>query len=264
MPELGLALFANQGEEISKNGITSIKLTQCKFLLHGEIGKLASTCRPSYACPVDPAPTQILSFIRFPKMGLNRKYVGDQYPLCSDLPPQHFLSQGSTYRLLDSPAPELHVDPIEWRSGGEAPLVLDAGSNLYTKLAGEAPKLKVVLDQALSCTGDECSINTVRTVKVGENYYEYIRAPCVNQAFYSDAKTIAKRTNGGHAMCGDPRVESATAACCGASEGWSEKVRMIGWPFVVELLCPFLTYIFVDLVLGRANEFRHSLRSMQC
>ena len=157
-------------------------------------------------------------------MGLNGKYVGDMLPLCSDLPTQHFLSKGSTYQLLDSPAPELHEDPIEWRAGGESALILDSASSLYAKLGGEAPKLKIVLDETLGCSGDECSINTVRVVKAGDYYYEYIRPPCVHQAFYNEAKTIARRTKGDDAMCADPRVEAATAACCGGSETWSEKV----------------------------------------
>ena len=157
-------------------------------------------------------------------MGLKGNYVGDMYPLCSDLPAQHFLSKGSAYQLLDSPAPELHEDPIEWRTGDESVLVLDSTSNLYAKLAAEAPKLKIVLDETLGCSGDECSINAVRVVKAGDYYYEYIRSPCVHQAFYNEAKTIAKRARGDKAMCADPRVEAATAACCGSNEAWSEKV----------------------------------------
>lgn len=110
-------------------------------------------------------------------MGLNRQYVGDGYPLCSDLPPQHFLSQGSVYQLIDSPLPELQEDPAEWRSA--TPLTLDATSPLFAKLS--AGGLKVVLDQTLACSGVECAINAIRTVKVGDLYYEYIRTPCVTK-----------------------------------------------------------------------------------
>jgi len=158
-------------------------------------------------------------------MGLNRKYVGDGYAICSDLPAQHFLAQGSTYQLLDSPAPELHVDPIEWRS--ETPLTLDPTSQLYAKLSAEVPKLKIVLDQTLACTGIECSINAIRTLKVGGIYYEYIRTPCVNKAFYDEARTIVRRENGDNAMCADPLMASATAACCGDSATWSEAVSSV-------------------------------------
>lgn len=158
-------------------------------------------------------------------MGLNRKYVGDGYAICSDLPAQHFLAQGSTYQLLDSPAPELHVDPIEWRS--ETPLTLDPTSQLYAKLSFEVPKLKIVLDQTLACTGLECSINAIRTLKVGGIYYEYIRTPCVNKAFYDEARTIVRRENGDNAMCADPLMASATAACRGDSATWSEAVSSV-------------------------------------
>ena len=45
---------------------------------------------------------------RLPKMGLDTTYVGDGYPLCSDLPWGHFLNKGATYRLLGGqPSPEL-------------------------------------------------------------------------------------------------------------------------------------------------------------
>lgn len=201
----------------------------------------------------------LLSCCRFPKMGLNGQYIGDTYPLCSDLPPQHFLSQGSTYQLLDSPAPELHMDPIEWRSGTESTLVLDPSSNLYTALAAEAPKLKIVLGGNLACTGDECSVDAVRVVKAGDYYYEYIRSPCVHQAFYNDAKTIAKRTKGEQAMCADPRDASATAACCGDSDAWSEQVSVVLSQSLV-LICLYLSHQCPFLqVLGRKDAFCYCL-----
>eukprot|EP00538_Stauroneis_constricta_P006114 CAMPEP_0119557550 /NCGR_PEP_ID=MMETSP1352-20130426/9190_1 /TAXON_ID=265584 /ORGANISM="Stauroneis constricta, Strain CCMP1120" /LENGTH=2298 /DNA_ID=CAMNT_0007604673 /DNA_START=349 /DNA_END=7245 /DNA_ORIENTATION=+ len=161
---------------------------------------------------------------RFPKMGLNRKYVGDGYPLCADLPEKHFLREGAVYRFLGSnPLPELHHEIDQWRSDPAAKrFTLDATqSNLYEKLCNPqgdgscAFQAKVVLDVDLDCVGDECYLDTLRTVEVSNGmYYEYIRKPCVHQAFYQDAKTIIRHWNFDEYMCADPRTESATIACC--------------------------------------------------
>jgi hypothetical protein len=52
---------------------------------------------------------------RFPKMGLDRKYVGDGLPLCTDLPSKHFLAKGATYKLRGrTPAPISQRDPVLW------------------------------------------------------------------------------------------------------------------------------------------------------
>ena len=158
-------------------------------------------------------------------MGLSGLYVGDGYPLCEDLPSRHFLSKGAVYLLLDSPAPEHHADPVEWRTDSNTThLVLDPSSQLSSKLLADAPQVKIVLDEAVACTGVECTINTIRTVKTGGFYYEYIRAACVHPAFFSGARAIAKRVRGGQPMCGNPLVETATAACCGDNISWNESV----------------------------------------
>ena len=36
----------------------------------------------------------------FPKIDLNEGYIGDRFPLCTDLPQHHFLKQGAKFRLL--------------------------------------------------------------------------------------------------------------------------------------------------------------------
>ena len=36
----------------------------------------------------------------FPKIDFDSGYIGDGYPLCSDLPDKHFLKRKATYRLL--------------------------------------------------------------------------------------------------------------------------------------------------------------------
>ncbi|CAB9519484.1 Protein of unknown function (DUF1800) [Seminavis robusta] len=170
---------------------------------------------------------------RLPKMGLDRTYVGDGYPLCSDLPTDHFLSKGATYRLLGGqPSPELVSDPPEWNTESTTVLVsLDATSGLYQKLCSPDAsgacdyKNMVILDTTIACTaGIECEVDTVRSVKVGDMYYEYLRAPCVELGFFNNAKTIAQRTRDVNAMCANPNVEAATVACCdNEASVWDEQ-----------------------------------------
>lgn len=38
----------------------------------------------------------------FPKLDLNQGFIGDGYPLCTELPTKQFLKKGATYRLIGS------------------------------------------------------------------------------------------------------------------------------------------------------------------
>jgi len=157
----------------------------------------------------------------FPKMGLNGIYVGDHYPLCSDLPSQHFLSAGAKYRLLGRKStPDLQEDPEEWRTDENATIVdLLESSQLYSALCeakdGQCTFPSMVeLSNALDCDGMECEVDTLRSVHVTEGiFYEYIRPPCAHQAYFSNAKVVAEQ-RGRRYMCADPRTETATVACC--------------------------------------------------
>jgi hypothetical protein len=174
----------------------------------------------------------------FPKMGLNRKYIGEGMPLCSDLPKQHFLKPGAVYRLLGSlPNPSLVTDPDAWKSD---PLVKrvklqnNGVKSLFTKLCGSEDssrcnfKSMVVLDTALECTGIECSVDTLRVVEVTSGiFYEYTRPPCVFWAFYNNPKLIVRRKEWWDTICADPLTQVASAACCDSGKvttGWTDKV----------------------------------------
>jgi hypothetical protein len=68
-----------------------------------------------YGNRIDPLHVVDIWRDRFPKMGLDRKYIGDGYPLCSDLPSQHFLAKGAKYVLLGStPRMENQGSPSSW------------------------------------------------------------------------------------------------------------------------------------------------------
>jgi hypothetical protein len=173
---------------------------------------------------------------RLPKMGLDRTYIGDGYPLCSDLPDKHFLAQGALYKLLGSKSiPELQLDPPEWSEGESVEwLELELSSPLYETLCGSPDSSScvlppmVVLNETLECSGRECELDTIRTVKVGGVFYEYARKPCVHQGFFEQPKMIAPRWDWHNVMCADPRTEGNIVACCNGSDWlldqWKEEV----------------------------------------
>lgn len=159
----------------------------------------------------------------FPKRGLDDKYVGDRYPLCEDLPKTAFLTRGAKFKLLGGDAKprwQWHVG-VDLSDRDEKHFILDSTSELYTKLkckevnGGCDYATVVVLDEDLNCSGIECNVDTIRTVKVDEVFYEYIRMPCVTLSFYNDAKKLSAGFNNNLNMCGNPKLESATEACCG-------------------------------------------------
>ena len=122
----------------------------------------------------------------FPKSHLNGGFIGDGQILCKDLPNQAFLKAGAGYRLLGaSSRPELMKDPSEFSDDyrGLLRAELSDSSQLYATLYnGGDYKMYVELDTDLNCTAgafDECQVDTLRVVKVGSIYYEYVERPCV-------------------------------------------------------------------------------------
>lgn len=187
---------------------------------------------------VDPMDIDVKSRDRFPKMGLDRTYIGDGIPLCVDLPPKHFLKEGAIYRLLGrTPSPELQMgDPPEWKTAANAKrLTLQPtdATSLFSKLCGSLNPARcsfasrVILDQDIACSGVECSIDTIRTVAVADGiFYEYVRPPCVYQGFFDGGKTVVRREITWDLTCADPRTEMASAACCtNSSSEWKDEVR---------------------------------------
>lgn len=196
----------------------------------GFVGQmLRGNAESSYENPIDPMYIEAEFRDRFPKMGLNGVYIGDGYPLCSDLPQRHFLSKGAKYRLVGKvPIPEVHNSPDAWKEDGEnVGLSLGNGSGLFKALCvdegsgGCSFPVTVTLSSSLDCSGIECSIDTVRLVEVAGLFYEYIRPACVQQSFYNDGKVLARRYEETNIVCGDPRLEVAVAASCqGEYDDW--------------------------------------------
>ena len=93
---------------------------------------------------------------------------------------------------------------------------LNVSSPLYQRLNnGGNYEMNVVLENDLPCYGIECLVETLRTVKVGSIYYEYIQPPCVQLAFFNNGKQIQARVNWLQGqMCANPALSQARAACC--------------------------------------------------
>ncbi len=158
---------------------------------------------------------------KFPKTDLTGGYIGDGYPLCVDLPDKMFLRKGAKYRLLgSSSAPELMEDHSNFKKDPNIKkFVLDDISGLKERLCnasnGECQyDMTVTLDANIDCTGNECKADTVRVVDVGGIYYEYLRPPCVEQAFYNNARKVIYRERWADSSCANPLLPYASEACC--------------------------------------------------
>lgn len=165
---------------------------------------------------------------RFPKANLYGGYIGDQYPLCTDLPKKAFLLKGAKFRLLGTRAvPELVKDNPSWSGSNSAKrLVLrPKTSGLYEQLCaasagGECSFPGVVeLVNPLSCDDDkgaECGdIDVLRIVKVKGVYYEYVpNFRCVNYSFFQGGIKAGGRTQTSVSICANPELPVAGAACC--------------------------------------------------
>jgi hypothetical protein len=205
-------------------------------------GNIEEASRGSTSNRVDPM--QIVADYRdaFPKSGLDGT-LGDGYILCEDLPTASFLKKGAKYRLLggtsgmilclicclpintavktnllDS-APELIKDPSYFSQDNLYNITraeLDPSSALYQRLFnGGDYQMTVTLENDLTCTQIECLVDTLRVVKVGVIYFEYVQPPCVQLAFYNDGKQIQLRDNYRQGqMCANPSMVTAKAACC--------------------------------------------------
>jgi hypothetical protein len=116
-----------------------------------------------------------------PKRGLDDKYIGDRYPLCTDLPDQPFLKKGAKFRLLGgSKSPRWQEDfSSKDTVNVKQHISLNAtSSDLFTILCNEGNNgsceynSTVVLDYNLACdVGLECELENLLTVEVNGIYY---------------------------------------------------------------------------------------------
>ena len=182
-------------------------------------GNYEETSRSSSGNRLDPMVIDPDWRDEFPKSNLNGGFIGDGYLLCKDLPDKSFLKMGAGYRLLGGKSsPELMKDPSFFSDDAINSILrveLTQGQ-LYDRLHnGGNYELYVTLENDLTCTGVECEVDTLRVVKVGSIYYEYVERPCVQMAFYDNGKQIQLRDNYRRGqMCANPELPHAREACC--------------------------------------------------
>merc|ERR1719162_2526142 len=113
----------------------------------------------------------------YPKPDLDGNYLGDGYPLCSDIPVHSFLKGGARYQFLG------------YRYEGSDVLTLSEESALYAALCGGFGTCtfvrSVVLDSSLECHNEECKMDTLHVVNVGTGYYKFVPPTCVHHFFYN-------------------------------------------------------------------------------
>lgn len=170
----------------------------------------------NYKNSIDPMKIQKDWRDRYPKLGLKGKYIGDQYMLCEDLPPKAYLRKGATYRLLGTKKESDLQHPHRDSLGNIIALDLDPYSQLASRLCRHVdskctfPGI-VTIDEHLSCTSVECSMDMVLFVQVAGIYYEYLKPPCVNFPFFTLGEIAKKRLGDGslsNAGCVDSSLPS--------------------------------------------------------
>lgn len=164
---------------------------------------------------IDPLQVNAKTKDYFPKLGINNTFVGDGYPLCSDIPVKHFLKKGATYIILGAKSnPDLVNEPEWWHGSADPKRVSIVGSALADALS--SGKNKIVLTEDVSCTGIECQIFEPRTVEVEPGlWYEYVRPKCVNHVFYNDPKSMynLRPNEFKQIQCGNPDLLDGSTNC---------------------------------------------------
>jgi len=170
---------------------------------------------------------------QFPKTKVGGGYLGDDYPLCSELPSQHYLKKGAKYVLHGwTSALGSFYDTVAYGNNSKAREHFTPSSNsssLFTELCAadsESGKCTfppvVVLNHSVSCSGPvECEADTLRVVKMVDPldnetlYYTYEEKPCVQLLYFNNGRVVMQKSQ---LQCADPNlVTIASVACCASS-----------------------------------------------
>jgi uncharacterized protein (DUF1800 family)/uncharacterized protein (DUF1501 family) len=176
----------------------------------------------------------------YPKTKLKLSgYIGDDFPLCTDLPAQHYLAMGAKFVLTGSTSMENIEDP-ELRSpqnDDDAREAIDflgrfapspTSSGLYSVLCARTggvgtpctfPK-EVVLEANIVCDGrQECGADTIEVVQMvdpadGNNtvYYTYSKVPCVRLGLFQSG--VQTKHPGHSRQCTNIEQYAAGPLCC--------------------------------------------------
>eukprot|EP01125_Pyxidicula_operculata_P014512 TRINITY_DN483_c0_g1_i1.p1 TRINITY_DN483_c0_g1~~TRINITY_DN483_c0_g1_i1.p1 ORF type:complete len:1976 (+),score=486.97 TRINITY_DN483_c0_g1_i1:20-5947(+) len=164
-----------------------------------------------------------------PKSKLDSGYLGDAYPLCDDLPPQHWLKPGARYLFTGGKSIEGSIMDTEasTKSGYRGRLAPLSSSQLYQRLCSPDSRgictfpSDVLITQPLSCDGDECTTGRVTSVKIYDSianvtkYYTYISVPCVRLTYFSEGKWTS---SGSNKQCANPVHTVGNSGCCNVNK----------------------------------------------
>jgi cullin-associated NEDD8-dissociated protein 1 len=171
----------------------------------------------------------------FPKSNILGGYLGDGYALCEELAPDFFLREGARYSYLGrNPRPKHFSEKSSYETWDvDEIFLLSPSSSLYDAICSPDAdgicsfKSEVYLPSSLTCYGDECEIDQPRVVRLNvasaadpssfyNVYYEFVRPPCVELAFFNDAKLLTDH-NGYDttkwSVCANPNLPTASPAC---------------------------------------------------
>jgi uncharacterized protein (DUF1501 family)/uncharacterized protein (DUF1800 family) len=165
----------------------------------------------------------------FPKTKLKKTgYIGDAFPICNELPPQHFLRKGARFVYSGKVSLEKLEDPAgrgyanAFQRGRFAPS--PASSKLYQALCqrtnGPTSPCRfpgeVILTSNIPCHGSqECNAEDIRTVQMVDGnvtvYYSYKKIPCVRLTMFNEGQ-VTKYSS--QQQCSNVHSPVAGAACC--------------------------------------------------
>jgi len=163
----------------------------------------------------------------FPKLGLDGLYIGDNYPLCEELPEYAFLKKGARYRFLgSSPLPVIQSEPSAMETGDHARLELNPdSSSLFRRLCGaENPdntdllecrfKAEVELRVDLSCDEAECEVDEPRVVMLPSRASLCPSGSLLDSSVGTDEGHICVDVSSDAVTCPVGCVSAATPAVC--------------------------------------------------
>lgn len=163
----------------------------------------------------------------FPKLDLDQNFIGDGYPICTELPTRHFLRKGATYRLAGSADRAEMEYEHPWADYDTVKrFQLDSNSNLYQVLCNASQnggpcnfRPLIQLEENVDCYGEECGLDSWTLILVENGVkYEYVRPACVNYAFHkaNELNKVVDRHD--RVMCQPKAVDDVVMNACCASD----------------------------------------------
>ena len=211
----------NQIQSYTNDDIAEYARVWTGFTQQGPRGNVEERERGNNS--IDPMKIRMNWRDHYPKMGLKGKYIGDGFPLCSDLPSDTFLRKGAKWRLLGKAKNSDDQNLLRHDENSDvAVTILGPSSVLLKKLCksrnGKCTYPGVVnIKYNLPCVGIECSTNGIKIVQVESGvHYEFVRPPCVVFPFFNTGKRVSRSRvdSNSESMCADRNLAVAAEACC--------------------------------------------------